>query len=133
MRIPTSITIAICAAIAFGSACAASHYVDLGGNDARKELGQWDTVGFGDSDFAPAAIFISDVHSILVSWLEGIRPDQQPDGAIPSIIPDVNNLLGNRCVGLGWSDAATLIQPRKTATILPPGRHVLRHKFPARE
>ncbi len=38
MRIPTSITIAICAAIAFGSACAASHYVDLGGDDANSGL-----------------------------------------------------------------------------------------------
>lgn len=38
MRIPTSITIAICAAITLGSASAASHYVDLAGNDANSGL-----------------------------------------------------------------------------------------------
>ena len=64
----------------------------------------------GDAQvFTPAAIFISDVHSFLASWLESMRLDQQPDGAIPSIIPDVKNLLGNRCGGPGWSDAATVM------------------------
>ena len=34
---------------------------------------------------------------------------RKPDGAIPSIVPDVKGLLGNRCGGPGWSDAATVI------------------------
>jgi alpha-L-rhamnosidase len=38
-----------------------------------------------------------------------MRLDQQPDGAIPSIVPDVKGIQGNRCGGPGWSDAATVV------------------------
>jgi alpha-L-rhamnosidase len=64
----------------------------------------------GDAQvFTPAAIFNSDVHSFLASWLESMRLDQQADGAIPCIIPDVKGINGNRCGGPGWSDAATVM------------------------
>jgi alpha-L-rhamnosidase len=64
----------------------------------------------GDAQvFTPAALFNADVHAFLASWLESMRLDQQPDGAIPSIVPDVKGILGNRCGGPGWSDAATVI------------------------
>ena len=64
----------------------------------------------GDAQaFTPAALFNADVHSFLASWLESMRLDQQPDGAIPSIVPDVKGLMGNRCGGPGWSDAATVV------------------------
>lgn len=38
MTLPTSITFALCAAIALATASAASHYVALGGNDANSGL-----------------------------------------------------------------------------------------------
>jgi alpha-L-rhamnosidase len=64
----------------------------------------------GDAQvFTPTALFNSDVHSFLASWLESMRLDQQADGAIPSIVPDVKGILGNRCGGPGWSDAATVM------------------------
>jgi alpha-L-rhamnosidase len=63
----------------------------------------------GDAQVStPAAIFNADVHSFLASWLESMRLDQQPDGAIPAIVPDVEGINGNRCGGPGWSDAATV-------------------------
>lgn len=64
----------------------------------------------GDAQvFTPAAIFNADVHSFLASWLESMRLDQQTDGAIPAIVPDVKGINGNRCGGPGWSDAATVV------------------------
>lgn len=64
----------------------------------------------GDAQvFAPAALFNADVHSFFASWLESMRLDQRPDGSIPSIIPNVEKLLNNRCGGPGWSDAATVV------------------------
>nr|MCU0750905.1 glycoside hydrolase family 78 protein [Akkermansiaceae bacterium] len=64
----------------------------------------------GDAQaFAPAALFNADVHSFLASWLESMRLDQHADGAIPSIVPDVKGVMGNRCGGPGLSDAATLV------------------------
>jgi alpha-L-rhamnosidase len=64
----------------------------------------------GDAQvFTPAAIFNADVHSFLASWLESMRLDQQADGAIPAIVPDVKGINGNRCGGPGWSDAATVV------------------------
>ena len=61
----------------------------------------------GDAQvFAPAALFNADVHSFLASWLESMRLEQKPDGAIPSIIP---NVIKNHVGGPGWSDAATII------------------------
>lgn len=64
----------------------------------------------GDAQvFTPAALLNADVHSFLASWLESMRLDQDPDGAIPSIVPDVAGVLNNRCGGPGWSDAATII------------------------
>jgi len=64
----------------------------------------------GDAQvFTPTALLNSDVHSFFASWLESMRLDQQTDGAIPSIVPDVKGILGNRCGGPGWSDAATVM------------------------
>ncbi len=61
----------------------------------------------GDAQvFAPAAMFNADAYSFLASWLESMRLDQLPDGAIPPIIPNVMSL---GCGGPGWADAATVI------------------------
>ena len=61
----------------------------------------------GDAQvFTPAAIFNAGVHAFLASWLESMRLDQHPDGAIPNVIP---NILDDHCGGPGWSDAATVI------------------------
>jgi alpha-L-rhamnosidase len=61
----------------------------------------------GDAQvFAPAAIFNADVHSFFASWLESMRLDQHPDGAIPNVVP---NVLNDHCGGPGWADAATVI------------------------
>lgn len=56
--------------------------------------------------FTPTAIFNADVHAFLASWLESMRLDQEPDGSIPSVVPDI---LNDRLGGPGWSDAATIV------------------------
>lgn len=61
----------------------------------------------GDAQvFAPAAVFNAGVHSFFASWLESMRLDQNEDGAIPSVIPDV---LHDHSGGPGWGDAATVV------------------------
>lgn len=64
----------------------------------------------GDAQvFTPAALFNADVYAFLASWLESMRLDQQADGSITSIIPNIDGLINNRCGGPGWADAATVI------------------------
>ena len=55
---------------------------------------------------APAAIYNADVHAFFASWLESVRLDQHPDGAVPNVIP---NILIDHCGGPGGADACTVI------------------------
>ncbi|PXA04645.1 alfa-L-rhamnosidase [Coraliomargarita sinensis] len=61
----------------------------------------------GDAQvFAPAAFFNADVHAFFAAWLDSMRLEQAPDGAIPAIVPDT---WQGKVGGPGWSDAATII------------------------
>ena len=57
--------------------------------------------------FAPAATFLFDTAGFLSSWLADLAAEQQPDGSVPFVVPDV---LGNDGpAAAGWGDAATLV------------------------
>jgi alpha-L-rhamnosidase len=61
----------------------------------------------GDAQvFAPISLFLCDVHSFWMSWLQSMREDQHPDGAVPNVVP---NVLNDHSGGPGWADAATVI------------------------
>lgn len=60
----------------------------------------------GDAQvFAPSSIFNCDVHAFWASWLQSCREDQEEDGSIPFVVP---NILG-KTFSSGWADAATVI------------------------
>jgi alpha-L-rhamnosidase len=62
----------------------------------------------GDAQvFSQTAAFNLDVSGFFTKWLGDMKADQQPDGSIPFVIP---NVLGKRSVAsAGWADAATII------------------------
>ncbi len=62
----------------------------------------------GDAQvFSQTAAFNMDVSGFFTKWLADMKADQQPDGSIPFVIP---NVLGRRSVAsAGWADAATII------------------------
>lgn len=60
----------------------------------------------GDAQvIAPSSIFNCDVHAFWTSWLQSVREEQQEDGSIPFVVP---NILGKN-FSSGWADAATVI------------------------
>lgn len=60
----------------------------------------------GDAQiFAPTAYYIADVYPFFAAWLQSLREEQQSDGKIPIVIP---NVAGKR-VSPGWGDAAVII------------------------
>lgn len=62
----------------------------------------------GDAQvFANTAAFNRNVNSFFSKWLKDITADQQPNGSVPWVIP---NVLGpNNGGSAGWADAATII------------------------
>jgi alpha-L-rhamnosidase len=62
----------------------------------------------GDAQvFSMTAGFNFDVASFYTKWLKDLALDQQPNGEVPNIIPDMwNNKLGGTT---GWADAAVII------------------------
>ncbi len=62
----------------------------------------------GDAQaFAMTASFNFNVASFYTKWLKDLALDQQPNGEVPNIIPDMwNNKMGG-CTG--WADAAVII------------------------
>lgn len=62
----------------------------------------------GDAQvFSPTAAFNFDVHRFFSKWLKDLAADQQGDGRVPYVIP---NVLGPMEGGsAGWADAATII------------------------
>jgi alpha-L-rhamnosidase len=57
--------------------------------------------------FAPAAAFLFDTAGFLGSWLADLAAEQQPDGTVPYIVPDV---LGTPApAAAAWGDAATFV------------------------
>ena len=60
----------------------------------------------GDAQvFAPTSIFNADVYAFWASWLNTMRDEQEDNGSIPLVIP---NVLGNK-FSSGWADAATVV------------------------
>lgn len=57
--------------------------------------------------FAPTACFNVDASSFYTKWLRDFAADQQPDGRIPHVIPDI--LGPNDAGAAGWADAAVVI------------------------
>ncbi len=62
----------------------------------------------GDAQvFSRTAAFNMNVHNFFSRWLKDVAADQQPNGSVPFVVP---NVLGARAAGsAGWADAATII------------------------
>lgn len=62
----------------------------------------------GDAQaFANTAAYNMEVSSFFTKWLKDVSADQQPNGSVPYVIP---NVLNERDAGsAGWADAATII------------------------
>ncbi|MDP9417487.1 MAG: glycoside hydrolase family 78 protein [Actinomycetota bacterium] len=57
--------------------------------------------------FCPSATFLHDSTGFLSSWLADLAADQQPDGAVPFVVPDVLGTPGPAAAA--WGDAATIV------------------------
>ncbi len=55
--------------------------------------------------FAPTASFLYDSSGFLNSWLADLAAEQEPDGAVPSVIPSVVHAP----VAAAWGDAAVIV------------------------
>ena len=62
----------------------------------------------GDAQaFSRTAAYNFDVHNFFAKWLKDVAADQQPNGAVPWVVP---NVLGpDRGAATGWADVATII------------------------
>lgn len=66
----------------------------------------------GDAEvFSRTAAFNFNVNQFFAKWLKDVSADQEPDGAIPYVIPNVlkNNTFGKLTGAAGWSDAGIII------------------------
>lgn len=62
----------------------------------------------GDAQaFARTATFNMDVHNFFSKWLKDVAADQQPNGSVPFVVPNV--LGAGAGASAGWADAATII------------------------
>jgi alpha-L-rhamnosidase len=57
--------------------------------------------------FSPTATFLFDTAGFLSSWLADLAADQQPDGAVPFVVPDV--LRNAEPTATAWGDAAVVV------------------------
>ena len=64
----------------------------------------------GDAQvFAPTSCTLFDARDFWRSWLRDLAAEQHPDGAVPSVVPDVV-LTGDLAAGrAGWGDAITMV------------------------
>jgi alpha-L-rhamnosidase len=65
----------------------------------------------GDAQvFSRTASFNMNVHNFFTKWLKDVAADQNSDGSIPHIIPDVfKQNDGENGGATGWSDVATVV------------------------
>ncbi|MBN1481884.1 alpha-L-rhamnosidase [candidate division KSB1 bacterium] len=67
----------------------------------------------GDAQvFARTACFNHDVAAFYTKWLKDFTADQQAEGQIPHVIPDVLSIASNRqgnSASAGWADAAVIV------------------------
>ncbi|MGH7492876.1 MAG: family 78 glycoside hydrolase catalytic domain [bacterium] len=62
----------------------------------------------GDAQvFSRTAAFNMNVHSFFAKWLRDVEADQQPNGSVPFVIPNV--LAPTAGGATGWADVATII------------------------
>jgi alpha-L-rhamnosidase len=57
--------------------------------------------------FSPTASFLFDTAGFLTSWLADLAAEQEPDGSVPWVIPDV--LHTDSPTAAAWGDAATVV------------------------
>jgi alpha-L-rhamnosidase len=57
--------------------------------------------------FAPTAAFLADCAGFLTSWLADLAAEQQPDGSVPFVVPDILRTAGPAAAA--WGDAATVV------------------------
>jgi alpha-L-rhamnosidase len=61
----------------------------------------------GDAQvFSRTASFNFDVNSFFSKWMKDVAADQQPDGSVTHVVPDI---LGGFGGSAGWSDVATVV------------------------
>ena len=84
----------------------------------------------GDAQvFARTASFNMDVHSFFAKWLKDVAADQQPNGSVPFVVP---NVMGAGSGGsAGWADAATVIP--WTMYIAYGDKKILEEQYPSME
>lgn len=59
----------------------------------------------GDAQvFCPTSLFNYDVHSFWASWLQSVREEQDADGLVPWVVPDIMGGKGSP----GWGDVAVI-------------------------
>ncbi len=68
----------------------------------------------GDAQaFAPTACFNMDVASFFTKWMKDVAADQDKEGRIPHVVPDIlsmtNEFGGTAGAATGWADAVTVI------------------------
>ena len=66
----------------------------------------------GDAQvFARTAAFNADVAAFYTKWLQDMTADQKPSGAIPNVIPNVQNREdpAKSSASAGWADAAVIV------------------------
>ncbi len=64
----------------------------------------------GDAQvFSRTAMFNRNVDPFFTKWLKDLTADQNPDGAVPHVIPDVLGPSPREGGAAGWADAATVI------------------------
>lgn len=62
----------------------------------------------GDAQvFARTASFNMNVHNFFAKWLKDVAADQQPNGSVPFVVPNV--LGANSGASAGWADVAVII------------------------
>lgn len=62
----------------------------------------------GDAQaFSRTAMFNFDAHNFFTKWLKDVAADQQPDGSVPWVVPNV--LWATAGASTGWADVATIL------------------------
>jgi alpha-L-rhamnosidase len=78
--------------------------------------------------FGPTAAFIYDVRSFLTSWLTDVAAEQQEQGTVPMVVPDVTSLLPATPTAL-WGDVAVSLP--WTLYLEYGDLHALRRQYPS--
>ncbi|KQR39354.1 alpha-L-rhamnosidase [Microbacterium sp. Leaf159] len=59
--------------------------------------------------FAPTATYLFDSAGFLTSWLADLAAEQEPDGSVPHVIPDILRTPLTSAPAAAWGDAATVV------------------------